>query len=225
VVSANVLGASTLGVVFGKTGSSVPWFVDWQGKLSPFVPILPPSVIDTYIVRFDPQGSGVLWGGPTRQEFKLASLTSQPWNGFDDNCYGQPDRAFVRLQAQSLQYCRCSDGTCALLATLAASADAGWTPGAQLSPDGHFVFVTYSWSFDRLPVAGQDRLLYRSTGELLFSAAARYTGQILFDQTGQLAVLRSQRSRGGASELAIINLSNGQATTLPDPSRYAIVYE
>jgi hypothetical protein len=87
------------------------------------------------------------------------------------------------------------------------------------------VFVTYSWSFDRLPVAGQDRLLYRSTGELLFSAAARYTGQILFDQTGQLAVLRSQRSRGGASELAIINLSNGQATTLPDPSRYAIVYE
>jgi hypothetical protein len=225
VVSANVLGASTLGVVFGKSGSSVPWFADWQGKSSPFAPSPPPSVTDDYVVRFDPQGSGVLWGGPTRQEFKLASLTSQPWNGFDDNCYGQPDRAFVRLQAPSLQYCRCSDGICALLATLAAPADAGWTPGAQLSPDGHFVFVTYSWSFDRLPVAGQDRLLYRSTGELLFSAAARYTGQILFDQTGQLAVLRSQRSRGSASELAIINLSNGQATTLPDPSRYAIVYE
>ena len=225
VASANVLGASTLGLVFGKTGSSVPWFVDWQGKLSPFAAILPPSVIDTYVVRFDPPGSGVLWGGPTRQEFKLASLTSQPWNGFDDTCYGQPDRAFVRLQGQSLQYCRCSDGTCALLATLAAPADAGWKPGAQLSPDGRFVFVNYSWTFDRLPTAGQDRLLYRSTGELLFSAAARYTGQILFDQTGQLAVLRSQRSRDGASELALVNLSNGQATTLPDPSSYTIVYE
>jgi len=225
MVSANVLGASTLGVVFGKTGSSLPWYVDWQGKFSPFAPSPPPSVTDDYVVRFDPQGSGVLWGGPTRQEFKLASLTSQPWNGFDDNCYGQPDRAFVRLQAQSLQYCRCSDGTCALLATLAAPADAGWKPGAQLSPDGRFVFVNYSWTFDRLPTAGQDRLLYRSTGELLFSAAARYTGEILFDQTGQLAVLRSQRSRGGPSELAIINLSNGQATTLPIPSSYTIVYE
>jgi hypothetical protein len=225
VVSANVLGASTLGVVFGKTGSSVPWFVDWQAKASPFAPSLSPSMIDTYVVRFNPQGSGVLWGGPTRQEFNLASLTSQPWSGPDDNCYGQPDHAFVKLEGQALRYCRCSDGTCALIATLAAPADAGWKPAAQLSPDGRFVFVNYSWSFDRAPVAGQDRLLYRSTGELLFSAAARYTGQILFDQTGQLAVLRSQLSRGGASELAIINLSNGQSTTLPVPRSYTIVYE
>jgi hypothetical protein len=43
------------------------------------------SVIDTYVVRFNLQGSRVLWDGPTRQEFKLADLTSQPWNGFDDN--------------------------------------------------------------------------------------------------------------------------------------------
>jgi hypothetical protein len=225
VASAYLNGASTLGAVFAKTGSSVPWFVDWQGKASPFAPTLPPSVTDTYVVRFHPQGSGVLWGGPTRQEFKLASLTSQPWNGFDDNCYGQPDRAFVKLQAPSIQYCRCSDGTCALLATLAAPADAGWKPAAQLSPDGRFVFVNYSWSFDRAPMAGQDRLLYRSTGELLFSAPARYTGEIMFDQTGQLAVLRSRPTYAGASELAIINLSNGQATTLPVPQDYTIVYE
>jgi hypothetical protein len=87
------------------------------------------------------------------------------------------------------------------------------------------VFVNYSWSFDRAPMAGQDRLLYRSTGELLFSAPARYTGEIMFDQTGQLAVLRSRPTYAGASELAIINLSNGQATTLPVPQDYTIVYE
>lgn len=225
VASAYLHGASTLGAVFAKTGLSVPWYLDWQGKSSPFAPTLSPSVIDTYVVRFNPQGSGVLWGGPTRQEFKLAGLTSQPWNGFDDNCYGQPDRTFVKLDGQALRYCRCSDGTCALLATLAAPIDSGWTPSAQLSPDGRFVFVNYSWSFDRAPTVGQDRLLYRSSGELLFSAPARFTGEIMFDQTGQLAVLRTRRTYVGASELAIVNLSNGQATTLPVPRSYTIAYE
>jgi hypothetical protein len=88
-----------------------------------------------------------------------------------------------------------------------------------------FVFVNYGWPLDRSPTVGQDRLLYRSTGELLFSAPARFTGEISFDQTGQLAVLHSRRSYIGASELAIINLSNGQATTLPVPQDYTIVYE
>ena len=225
VASAYLRGASTLGAVFATTGLSIPSYVDWQGKVSPFAPTLSPSVTATYVVRFNPQGSGVLWGGPTRQEFKLADLTSQPWKGFDDNCYGQPDRAFVKLQAPSIQYCRCSDGTCALLATLAAPADAGWTPSAQLSPDGRFVFINYGWPLDRSPTVGQDRLLYRSTGELLFTAPARFTGEIMFDQTGQLAVLRTRRSYVGTSELAIINLSNGQATTLPVPRSYTIVYE
>jgi hypothetical protein len=68
-------------------------------------------------------------------------------------------------------------------------------------------------------------VLYRSTGELLFTAPARFTGEIMFNQTGQLAVLRTRRTYVGASELAIINLSNGQATTLPVPRSYTIVYE
>jgi hypothetical protein len=202
-----------------------PWFVDWQGKSSPFAATLPPSVTATYFLRFNPQGSAALWGGPTAQEFSFASLTNQAWNGSHTNCYGQPDNVFIKQEGQSVQYCRCSDGTCALLVTLAAPIDSGWKPSAQLSPDGRFVFINYGWPLDRSPTVGQDRLLYRSTGELLFTAPARFTGDILFDKTGQLAVLRTRRTYVGVSELAIINLSNGQATTLPVPQNYTIVYE
>ena len=36
----------------------------------------------------------------------------------------------------------------------------GWVPAAQISPDGRFVFVSYGWRFDRLPLAAADMLLF-----------------------------------------------------------------
>jgi hypothetical protein len=233
VQSPRLRGATTVGAVFSGSANNPAtsyddhlWFVDWQAKTSPFDPAIATSTIAMeYFVQFNPQGSKALWYVSTQNEFDFTGLTSQPWNGPDDNCYGRPDNAFVKADRQTVQYCRCSDGTCALLATLPTLADNGWTPAVQISPDGRFVFVTYEWEFDRLPTAGADSLLFSSSGELLLTVPARTTGHIVFDQTGQLAVLTSQPWPSGPWEIAIINLSTLQVTSLPLPRGYGIVYE
>jgi hypothetical protein len=153
VQSPRLRGATTVGAVFSGSANNPAtsyddhlWFVDWQAKTSPFDPAIATSTITMeYFVQFNPQGSKALWYVSTQSEFDFTRLTSQPWNGPDDNCYGRPDNAYVKADRQTVQYCRCSDGTCALLATLPTLADNGWTPAAQISPDGRFVFVTYEW--------------------------------------------------------------------------------
>jgi hypothetical protein len=234
VQSPRLRGATTVGAVFSGSGNNPAtsfddhlWFVDWQAKTSPFDPAIPTSTITMqYLSRFNPQGSKALWYGSTQNnEFDFANLTSQPWNGADPTCFGRPGNAFVKVEGQSLEYCRCSDGTCALLATLPTLADMGWVPAAQISPDGRFVFVSYGWRFDRMPFASADMLLFSASGGLLLTIPARDTAQIAFDQTGQLAVLSSWPWPSGPGEIAIINLSTLKVTSLPLPRGYGIVYE
>jgi hypothetical protein len=215
-------GAAPLGAVVSSDAWTL-WFVDWQAKISPFTRTPTPLGLE-YFLSFNSQGTAALWNEPGA-EFDLASLTSHPWTGPDGNCYGRPDNSFLKRNGQSLQHCKCSDGSCALLATLPTQADTAWTPATQISPDGRFVFVSYAWGLNRMPRAGHDELLYSSTGELLLTVPGRNSGQIVFDQTGQLAVLTSRPWPSGPAELAIVSLSTFQVTSLPLPRGYGIVYE
>jgi hypothetical protein len=216
----------------GGVGSfGISLFVDWQGKVSLFDS---GPYSSARFIKFDPQGSAALWDGSTgRSQFDLTSLASQPWTGSDDSCFGRPDYAYLKRQGQALQSCRCSDRTCSLVVTLPVPPQpttplGNWYQAPQLSFDGHYVFVGYDWV--HLPSSDADIYvqLYRSTGELLLTLPPPSDitpVQMLFDQTGQLAVLTSPAPVSWKEEVWIVNLSSLQVTKLPEATAFAIVYE
>lgn len=64
-----------------------------------------------------------------------------------------------------------------------------------------------------------------NTGELLASLPGTDSAYVMFDQTGQLAVLRSRPWKSTTASMSVVNLLNGQTTDLSLPQNYGIVYE
>lgn len=230
---------------YGVTPTTRLWWVDWQGKIAPFDPTLPPYVYEEF-TRWDATGTQALWwrtaypgvapGVPLGYfAFDLSTMQSHPWTDVGSggpsapagtqyidstDCFSGSASTFFGIVSNSLMLCDCTSGNCTPIASLA-PASSEWRPSLVVSPDRRFAAVQYSWTLSsREPTTGQDTLLFRSTGTLVGSLTY---GSVMFDRLSQLLVTYSFMP--GSQGLGIVNLATGNVTWLGEVTNTAIVYE
>jgi hypothetical protein len=209
------------------------WTMDWQAKVDRLGSDMP-TYTDEYLTTFDPTGGKAAWqrqtngldGNPVVSkgsfEMDFATRTTAAFSASSWECFGRPDDLDFIIDNGAVKACVCGTGACTTLTTLP-TLEVGYLPSLLVSANRSVVVVKYDWTRNALPTTYPDILCLSATGKLLATVPAAVPE---VDATGQLVVVREQRSPG---RVGVVDLSNGTLTWLGTSSSttnmYRIVYE